>query len=158
MCCAIDENQCDIDEEAEDVDDPYMTIPTPVAMPATRKKENFSEVSTLARKAFDGIEVMDRSPEGETNWIYIGHLQGTYKYFQYCLYFDIEYSRIIIRMLASIQVGLRELHQKVERGRPMVSGNIGFVTPCVPLKSIAEIEAFEKKIHENPEVKEQFVS
>lgn len=76
LCCAIDENQCDIDEEAEDVDDPYMTIPTPVAMPATRKKENFSEVSTLARKAFDGIEVMDRSPEGETNWIYIGYTRN----------------------------------------------------------------------------------
>lgn len=55
LWCAIDEDQCDIDKEAEDVDDPYMTIPSPVAMPATRKKENFSEVSTLTRKAFDGM-------------------------------------------------------------------------------------------------------
>jgi len=50
-----------------------MTIPSPVAMvasPATRKKENFSEVSTLARKAFDGMEVMDRNQEGETDWTY----------------------------------------------------------------------------------------
>lgn len=61
-------------------------------------------------------------------------------------------------MLASIQVELRELHQKVERGRPMFSGNVGLVAHLLPLKSIAEIEAFEKKIHENSEVKEQFVS
>lgn len=80
LCCVI-EDQCDIDEEAEDVDDPCMTIPTPVVSLTTRKKENFSEVSTLARKAFDGI---DRTSEGKTDWIY---LQGTSKYFRYCLSF-----------------------------------------------------------------------
>ncbi|XP_071578849.1 uncharacterized protein [Temnothorax nylanderi] len=129
LCCAI-QDQCDIDKEAEDVDDSYRRIPTPVATPTTGKKKHFSEVATLARKALDGIEATDLSSE--------------------------EYSRIIIRMLASIQVGLRELHQKVDRGRPMLSGNINLVTPLLPLKSIAEIEAFEKKIHENPDVKEQF--
>lgn len=59
-----------MDEEAEDVDDPYMMIPTPVATPASRKKENFSEISMLARKAFDGMEPIDRSPEGKTDWTY----------------------------------------------------------------------------------------
>ncbi|XP_029158976.1 uncharacterized protein LOC114931173 [Nylanderia fulva] len=107
-----------------------MTIPSPVAMSETRKKENFSEVSTLTRKAFDGMEVVDRNQE--------------------------EYSRIIIRMLASIQVQLRELHQKVEHGKPMFSGNVGLIASLLPLKSIAEIEVFEKKIHENPEIKQQF--
>lgn len=42
LCCAIDEDQCDIDEETEIVDDPCITIPTPVTMLATRKKKNFS--------------------------------------------------------------------------------------------------------------------
>lgn len=83
LCCAI-EDQCDIDEEAEVVDDPCMTIPTPVASPTTRKKQNFSKVSTLARKAFDGMEAIDCTPEGKTDWIY---LQGTSKYFRYCLSF-----------------------------------------------------------------------
>lgn len=61
-------------------------------------------------------------------------------------------------MLASIQVQLQELNQKVERGKPMFSGNVSLVASLLPLKSIAEIEVFEKKIHENPEIKEQFVS
>ncbi|KMQ83102.1 putative elongation factor [Lasius niger] len=64
------EDQCDIDEESEDVDDPYMTIPTPVAIPATRKEDNFSEVQRLPEKPSDGMEVMDRSAEGETDWTY----------------------------------------------------------------------------------------
>ncbi|XP_077262550.1 uncharacterized protein LOC143897617 [Temnothorax americanus] len=129
LCCAI-QDHCDIDKEAENVDDPNVRIPTQVATPITGKKKHFSEVATLAKKALDGIEATDLSSE--------------------------EYSKIIIRMLASIQVQLQELHQKVDRGRPMLSGNINLVTPLLPLKSIAEIEAFEKKIHENPDVKEQF--
>ncbi|XP_072756914.1 uncharacterized protein [Anoplolepis gracilipes] len=128
VCCA-DENQCDIDEEVENVDNPYM-IPSPVAMSETRNKEIFSEISTLTRKAFDGMEVVDRNQE--------------------------EYSRIIIRMLASIQVQLWELHQKIECGKPIFSGNVSLVASLLPLKSIAEIEVFEKKIYENPEIKEQF--
>lgn len=64
------DDQCDIDEEAKDVDDPYMTIPTSVATSATRKKENLSEITTLARKAFDGMEIIGRSSEGEADWTY----------------------------------------------------------------------------------------
>lgn len=70
MCCAIDEDQCDIDEEEENVDDPYIMIPSPVAMSETRKKENFSKISTLTKKAFDGMEMVDRNQEGETDWTY----------------------------------------------------------------------------------------
>lgn len=126
----INENQYDIDEDAENVDNPYM-IPSPVAMSETRNKKILSEISTLTKKAFDGMEVVDRNQE--------------------------EYSRIIIQMLASIQVQLWELHQKIECGKPMFSGNVSLVASLLPLKSIAEIEVFEKIIYENPEIKEQFM-
>ncbi|XP_036142281.1 uncharacterized protein LOC118645415 [Monomorium pharaonis] len=125
-----EEDQCDMDKEAEDVDYPYMTILTPVATSATRKRKNVFKIATFARNALDGMEPVNRSPE--------------------------EYSQIIIRMLASIQVQLHELLQKMERGRPMFSRNIDRVTSILPLKSIAEIEAFDKTLHENPEVKKQF--
>ncbi|XP_036144119.1 uncharacterized protein LOC105831680 [Monomorium pharaonis] len=104
---------------------------TPVAsLSATRKRKNDFEIVMLARKAFDGMEPKGRSLE--------------------------EYSQIIIRMLASIQVQLHELLQKMERGRPVLSKNIDRVTSILPFKSIAEIEAFDKTLHENSEVKKQF--
>ncbi|XP_071653230.1 uncharacterized protein [Temnothorax longispinosus] len=40
LCCAI-QDQCDIDKEAENVDDPYVRIPTQVATPITGKKNIF---------------------------------------------------------------------------------------------------------------------
>lgn len=69
-----------MDEEAENVDDPYMIL-SPVAMSETRKKENFSKISTLTRKAFDGMDVVDRNQEGETDWTYWIYLQRTSNYF-----------------------------------------------------------------------------
>ena len=66
-------------------------------------------------------------------------------------------------MLASMQLQIREILQKLDRGKQHgVSGNVDVIKSQarsqVPLKSLAEINRSEERIRGNPEVATQFVS
>ena len=80
-----------------------------------------------------------------------------FRFYVHCS--DTENQKIIIRMLASMQLQIREILQKLDRGKQHgISGNIEVIKSQVPLKSLAEINKFEERIHGNPEVATQFVS
>ena len=62
-------------------------------------------------------------------------------------------------MLVSMQLQIREILQKLDRGKQHgVSGNVDVIKSQAPLKSLAEINRFEERIRGNPEVATQFVS
>lgn len=71
--------------DAEDVNEATKTTLTSVAPPEARKKEMDTEIATFLRQAFDGMEPMDRTPEGGP----IGHSHGTSQYFRFYFLFSI---------------------------------------------------------------------